>query len=64
MQNQTVQHSTMQEATYTSSISKPLQIICAFILGSVILYGAGFFNSAVAHNAAHDIRHSQGFPCH
>lgn len=64
MQNQTVTNSTLRVATRTTSLSKPLQIICAILLGSVILYGAGFVNSAVVHNAAHDIRHSQGFPCH
>ena len=46
------------------SISKPLQIAGAILLGTIILYGAGFVNTAVAHNAAHDTRHSQGFPCH
>ena len=64
MQNQTTTSTTLDAATQTRSLSKPLQIICAFILGGVILYGAGFVNSAVVHNAAHDIRHSQGFPCH
>lgn len=46
------------------SISRPLQIVGAVLLGTIILYGAGFVNTAVAHNAAHDTRHSQGFPCH
>ena len=46
------------------SVSRPLQIIGALLLGTIILYGAGFVNMAVAHNAAHDTRHSQGFPCH
>lgn len=60
MQNQTA----TETFSRTTSISKPLQIVCAFLLGSVILYGAGFVNTAAVHNAAHDIRHSQGFPCH
>ena len=64
MQNQTSIGTTLDAATQTRSLSKPLQIICAFILGGVILYGAGFINAAAVHNAAHDIRHSQGFPCH
>ena len=46
------------------SISKPLQIVGAVLLGTIILYGAGFVNTAAVHNAAHDTRHSQGFPCH
>jgi cobalt transporter subunit CbtB len=64
MQNQTVTSATLRDTTRSTSISKPLQIACAFLLGSVILYGAGFVNTAMVHNAAHDIRHSQGFPCH
>jgi cobalt transporter subunit CbtB len=64
MQNHTATKSTLEIATRTASLSKPLQIACAFILGSVILYGAGFVSTAAVHNAAHDIRHSQGFPCH
>ena len=64
MQNQTVTESTIQLATHSTSLSKPLQIACAFILGSVILYGAGFISSAAVHNAAHDVRHAQAFPCH
>ncbi len=46
------------------AIAKPLQLIAAFLLGSIILFGAGFLNTAAVHNAAHDTRHSQGFPCH
>ena len=64
MQNQTATKSTFQIATRTTSISKPLQIACAIILGSVILYGAGFVGTAAVHNAAHDVRHAQAFPCH
>lgn len=46
------------------AIAWPLQLIGAFLLGSILLYGAGFVNTAAVHNAAHDARHSQGFPCH
>ncbi|MCW8962163.1 MAG: CbtB-domain containing protein [Gammaproteobacteria bacterium] len=48
----------------SASISKPLQLVGAVLLGTIILYGAGFVNTAAVHNAAHDTRHSQGFPCH
>ena len=53
-----------QEATRARPITKPLQLIAAFVLGGVIVYAAGFLNTAAVHNAAHDTRHSQGFPCH
>jgi cobalt transporter subunit CbtB len=33
-------------------------------LGAVLLFGAGFASMEALHNAAHDSRHSAGFPCH
>ncbi len=44
-----------------SSIAAPL---CTLILGLVLLYAAGFAQTAEIHNGAHDTRHSAGFPCH
>jgi cobalt transporter subunit CbtB len=38
--------------------------LAALLLGVVILYGVGFASTPLLHNAAHDTRHSQGFPCH
>ena len=64
MQNQATTADTLQSGTTSTTLAIPLQIVAAVVLGSVILYAAGFMNMAVAHNAAHDIRHSQGFPCH
>ena len=64
MQNQVTAATSPHAAKITTTISKPLQLTIAILLGTVILYGAGFVNMAVVHNAAHDIRHSQGFPCH
>ncbi len=36
----------------------------AALLGASLLYGIGFAQSEVMHNAAHDSRHAAGFPCH
>ena len=33
-------------------------------LGVTLLWGVGFSHIEAAHNAAHDTRHSNGFPCH
>jgi cobalt transporter subunit CbtB len=38
--------------------------LIAVLLGVVILHGVGFASTPLLHNAAHDTRHSQGFPCH
>ena len=62
MQNQTA--TVNQSATAKNTIAWPLQLVGAFLLGGLIVYGAGFVNTAAVHNAAHDTRHSQGFPCH
>ena len=32
--------------------------------GAALIFAAGFANPAVLHDAAHDARHSVGFPCH
>ena len=36
----------------------------AALLGSFLLWGVGFSHIDLLHNAAHDTRHSIGFPCH
>lgn len=38
--------------------------LMAASLGAVLLFGAGFASMEALHNAAHDSRHSAGFPCH
>ena len=34
------------------------------ILGVFLLIGVGFSNPDIIHNAAHDARHANAFPCH
>lgn len=53
-----------QTTAGAKAIAKPWQLMGALLLGGVILFAAGFLNTAAVHNAAHDTRHSQGFPCH
>ncbi len=38
--------------------------LAAAIIGIGLLFAAGFANSQVLHNAAHDSRHAASFPCH
>jgi cobalt transporter subunit CbtB len=40
----------------------PAAAVLAF--GLVLLYCVGFSTPTVAHNATHDTRHANGFPCH
>lgn len=36
----------------------------AILLGAFLVLGAGFSHSSTIHNAAHDVRHANAFPCH
>jgi cobalt transporter subunit CbtB len=38
--------------------------VFAALLGAFVLWVVGFSHIDIAHNAAHDTRHSAGFPCH
>jgi cobalt transporter subunit CbtB len=41
-----------------------LQSLLAMVLGVFIVGMVGFSHIDVIHNAAHDVRHSNAFPCH
>jgi cobalt transporter subunit CbtB len=56
----TVNAAAPSRALATTSV----QMAAAAILGMVVLMGVGFAPMDVAHNAAHDTRHSFAFPCH
>lgn len=53
-------------ATLASSQSgtRFMPVLAAAILGIGLLFAAGFANSEILHNAAHDSRHAASFPCH
>ena len=38
--------------------------ILAIVFGIFILYGVGFAQPQLLHDAAHDTRHAFAFPCH
>ena len=57
--------------TRTNAVARPaaassrfLAVFFAALLGAFLLYGVGFAQSNLLHNAAHDSRHASGFPCH
>ena len=63
--------STQIHASQTAVHSRPVALkdklipaLMAAGLGAVLLFGAGFASMEALHNAAHDSRHSAGFPCH
>ncbi len=52
-------------ATSTGARSESLRAaLAATLLGLAIVWTVGFAPLSALHNAAHDTRHSAGFPCH
>jgi cobalt transporter subunit CbtB len=48
----------------SSRLDTLIGAIVAALLGAFLVWGVGFSPIAVVHSAAHDTRHSNGFPCH
>jgi cobalt transporter subunit CbtB len=41
-----------------------MSIVFVALIGAMLVFAAGFAQSQTLHDAAHDMRHSTGFPCH
>jgi cobalt transporter subunit CbtB len=48
----------------TLSVSKIVPLAFAAILGLAIITITGHVQAGALHDAAHDVRHATGFPCH
>ncbi len=46
------------------SLKETQAILAAIALGLILVVATNFAPISAAHNAAHDTRHSLGFPCH
>ena len=57
-------HQTSLPVPSSAISSRFVQIACAGFLGLFVIAGAGLSPIEAIHNAAHDVRHSLGFPCH
>jgi cobalt transporter subunit CbtB len=44
--------------------SAAVPALLAALLGLFLIWGVGFSHLSALHNAAHDTRHSNAFPCH
>lgn len=60
----TAQVSSTQPLQAKAITSFRVQIFAALFFGMVVVIAIGFAPMSVAHNAAHDARHSLAFPCH
>jgi len=54
----------MTALVQTASKSAILPALAALFLGIGIVTVAGHVQAAALHDAAHDVRHATGFPCH
>jgi cobalt transporter subunit CbtB len=48
----------------STTASRLAQSVLALSLGLFVVGMVGFSHIDVLHNAAHDVRHSNAFPCH
>jgi cobalt transporter subunit CbtB len=51
-------------APQAKSSSTTLSILAAGLMGLSIIAVAGHVQASTLHDAAHDVRHATGFPCH
>jgi cobalt transporter subunit CbtB len=58
----TVSHPASAAAARPVSVTAPA--VLAMLLGLLIVGLTGFSHLEIVHNAAHDTRHSNAFPCH
>lgn len=54
---------TLTKAT-TRDASSLIAVVTVAALGLFLMVVAGHAQSATLHDAAHDVRHATGFPCH
>lgn len=51
-------------AAPAKTASSALSLLAAAFIGLGIIAVAGHVQAASLHDAAHDVRHATGFPCH
>ncbi|WP_428696229.1 CbtB domain-containing protein [Stappia sp.] len=44
--------------------TQAIPALVALVLGFAIIFVAGHVQAGALHDAAHDVRHATGFPCH
>ena len=50
--------------TFNTATTALASVLFVALLGATLLFAAGLAQSATLHDAAHDVRHATGFPCH
>lgn len=57
-------HSLVTAPSASRSAVAFVPAMLAAFLGVFLIWGVGFSHIPAVHDAAHDVRHSTGFPCH
>ena len=56
---------TLQQTAKITTLSDRLVVaLLGGLMGTFILLGVGFASANLIHNATHDARHVNSFPCH
>lgn len=58
------QTQTAQLSTVATDANVVVQALLAMALGLFVVGVVGFSHISAVHNAAHDVRHANAFPCH
>ena len=56
-----IETTTTRNPTRTATL---LPVLFTALLGATVIFFAGHAQSQTLHDAAHDVRHATGFPCH
>ena len=54
----------LTQTTTFSRTATLLPVLFTALLGATVIFLAGHAQSQGLHDAAHDMRHATGFPCH
>lgn len=60
----TFAHAATRTKAQSPVLSQVLSMALVAVIATGILFVAGHAQSAALHDAAHDMRHATGFPCH
>lgn len=55
---------TLAQKTQSRNSARFVPALFAAILGLAVISLTGHVQAAALHDAAHDVRHATGFPCH
>ncbi|MAQ84630.1 MAG: hypothetical protein CMH12_15500 [Maritimibacter sp.] len=57
-------NATATQTSQTASGSAIGAFIASLLIGGAIIFVTGHVQAETLHDAAHDVRHATGFPCH